>query len=510
MRRNVVLWTIVVIAVLVRLPALLNDGLWRDDAYVYVDVIAPTFGEFLHRTIEADWHPPLFFLLDYVWIRLAGTSEIALGFLPFAFSVATVPLVYLLGRDADSPRAGLLSAAIFALSPMAISYSDEYVYPFAGFTFALLAWRAIRARSEPMTAARFVALAAAALACVYSHYTALFVVPMLALWALCGPGSVRNKIAIAGAFAVGTLPFVVWLPVFLYQHRIGIPYEATTSLLGKVSFYVAALLLYVPVRPANAETVAVILFLAAIVVVARARRMKPDALALGVIFLLALAVVTADDLLAARYVLPCVAMICAFFGSTLAQLDALIEVPQAWQPLVWIVTGVLVALAGAGDVQFARTNSDVPKSGMRPMTRAEPLDPQTLYVVAPDYMAATFAYYARESPVAMRGFVRDDHPEIFRLHDYVADWNRPDAVDAAVTAIVAQAAHYRCIDVLVDAFGRDQAQLPYGKAWQLLHALERHYPLARNVLWNARFEPVDSYLLAVGRSRSGGAAANCR
>ncbi|HZV77278.1 MAG TPA: hypothetical protein VFF63_05955, partial [Candidatus Babeliales bacterium] len=72
----------------------MHEGLWRDEAYVYVDLIAPTFKEFFHRVVETEYHPPLYFLLVYVWVKLAGISEISLKTLPFICSILTVLAVY--------------------------------------------------------------------------------------------------------------------------------------------------------------------------------------------------------------------------------------------------------------------------------------------------------------------------------------------------------------------------------------------------------------------------------
>ena len=218
---------------------------------------------------------------------------------------------------------------------------------------------------------------------------------------------------------------------------------------------------------------------------------------------------TALDLLAARYVVPCYPLLCVFFGSTLAQLAILVEVPPAFRPYVRAVAIATACVVAAGNVAFALSDSSMPKSGMRSLAKGAGLDSRTLYVIAPDYMAATFFYYARGSAVTFRGFVRNEHPEIFKLDDYVADWTRPGAVDDAVAAIAAQAPEFRCIDVLVDSYARDQAAMPYGKAWELLHRLERRYRLTAHTLYPARYEPVDSYVFATARG-SGAAQQNCR
>jgi uncharacterized membrane protein len=85
-RAAVVLAAIIVAAALVRLPLLLHDGLWRDEAYVYVAVTAPTFRDFMQRVIASEYHPPLYFVICYFWVRLVGATELSLKALPFSFA----------------------------------------------------------------------------------------------------------------------------------------------------------------------------------------------------------------------------------------------------------------------------------------------------------------------------------------------------------------------------------------------------------------------------------------
>ncbi|HTU83199.1 MAG TPA: glycosyltransferase family 39 protein [Candidatus Acidoferrales bacterium] len=509
--RRALLWGIVGIAIAVRLPSLLHDGLWRDEAYVYVDLIAPTLHEFLHRVAETEWHPPLFFLIEYAWVKLAGIGTMQLSILPFAIAIATVPVTYLLGRDADSPAAGVLAAAIYALAPVAVVYSDEYVYPFAAFAFALLAWAVVRARREPMTLSRWAGVAAASALATYAHYTALFYVPMLMAWSFFSGRSLRERIALAAALAAGAATFAAWLAVFLHQRAIGLPYEGGSSAGAKISFFVATALEYVPARPAVLQLWAAVALAAAAAIVARARNASAAGVALGAFFVVSTAIACADDLLAIRYVAPLYPLLCVFFASMLVRAAAAISraSPAAVRFALGAVAAAACALVAAGDVAFALQNPSVPKSGFRTLARSRGFDRDTLYVVAPDYMASTFAFYARGSGAALRGFVRYDHPEVFRLENYARDWNRPDAVARALSAIAADVRGKRCLAYAIDGFARDQARVPYGKSWQLLAALRERYPLAGRAIYPGRYEPVEVYRFATAPV-SGAAAAICR
>src|SRR4029450_11764849 len=56
-----------------------------------------------------------------------------------AFAIATIPLVFLLGRRCFSTAVGLAGAALWAVIPLAVSYGREVRTDSAGVFFALLA-----------------------------------------------------------------------------------------------------------------------------------------------------------------------------------------------------------------------------------------------------------------------------------------------------------------------------------------------------------------------------------
>jgi len=77
------------------------------------------------QVITFDNHPPLYFLLLHFVVKLAGQSEFALRFPSLAFSVLTVPLLYVLGKRLFDRRVGLLAALFGAISPLYLWYSHE-------------------------------------------------------------------------------------------------------------------------------------------------------------------------------------------------------------------------------------------------------------------------------------------------------------------------------------------------------------------------------------------------
>ena len=70
-------------------------------------------------------NPPLYFVLGWLWARVFGTGEVGLRSLSALIGTAVIPIAYLCGRELVSRRAGLVAAALVALSPFMIWYSQE-------------------------------------------------------------------------------------------------------------------------------------------------------------------------------------------------------------------------------------------------------------------------------------------------------------------------------------------------------------------------------------------------
>jgi len=84
-------------------------------------------------------HPPLFYTFLKGWVALFGNSEAALRSMSVLFGTAAIPLVYLLGSLASvegrGRATGVAAAALFALAPIQIAYSQD-ARPYAMLVFA--------------------------------------------------------------------------------------------------------------------------------------------------------------------------------------------------------------------------------------------------------------------------------------------------------------------------------------------------------------------------------------
>jgi mannosyltransferase len=124
---------------------------------------------------ELDVHPPLYFVLLHLWTMLVGTGEFAIRFFSVWFGVATVALLFRLGRLAGDHHVGWWAAFLAALSPLLVDEAQQTrMYTLVLFLSALsfyFLWRAIRTRAL----GDWLVYAALATASLYVHYSFVYI-----------------------------------------------------------------------------------------------------------------------------------------------------------------------------------------------------------------------------------------------------------------------------------------------------------------------------------------------
>jgi 4-amino-4-deoxy-L-arabinose transferase-like glycosyltransferase len=206
-------------ALLLLLAAALFVAVWtlhtplRSDEVWTLNVTNGTWPQLIAR-LEADIHPPLFYLLAKPWLDIFGRTETGLHSLSGLFYGASVLLLWLTARRLLTPGAALLAAAVFAASPFAFviaGFGRMYSLLTLVVLLSLYAW--VRARSD--NHARWWALLACANAAgIFTHIWFVFYLAALGLWWLWEDRGYRFLFA----NAVAALPYAVWwLPIFLRQ-----------------------------------------------------------------------------------------------------------------------------------------------------------------------------------------------------------------------------------------------------------------------------------------------------
>jgi mannosyltransferase len=193
-----------------------HQSLFGDELFLYLDVHGRSLGQVLSAVHDTEKTPPLGFLLG--WLFTHGRNPTVLVRLPSLMaSVATVPLLYLLGQRTLGRAAGLVAAAWFALSPFAIFYGSEARAYALVTALVVLSTLALLSALEERRLRWWALYALAVAAALYTHYISALVLLPQAAWALwTNRDSAREQLLAAGAVVLVLLP---WLPSFLAQAR---------------------------------------------------------------------------------------------------------------------------------------------------------------------------------------------------------------------------------------------------------------------------------------------------
>jgi mannosyltransferase len=231
--RSRVFW---IVAGLTLLGAVLRFATLGVQAYHHDEIVTASRvlrGSFLHAMDAVGFSesaPPLYYALAWAWTQVTGTGEFGLRSLSAVAGVATIPVAYLVGVELRGRRAGLMAAALVAVNPMLLWYSQEArAYALLVLLCAvslLYCVRALRRGSRR----DFVLWGIAAGLALASHYFAVFVVAVEALWLLRRRGRASAPgLGIVALFGLALAPLAIhqmsfghaeWIGNFTLGHRL--------------------------------------------------------------------------------------------------------------------------------------------------------------------------------------------------------------------------------------------------------------------------------------------------
>jgi mannosyltransferase len=176
----------------------------------------------VRAVLLSDTSPPLYYLGLAAWTRFAGTSDFALHACSVFWALATMPLIWLLGRRLGGPREGLTACVLFAVAPVSLYYSVEArMYALLWFLSALTAWLTLRLhdRGGTGTIALWILTGGAGL---LTHYFYVFVWFASVLWLTLRPGRCsRRALAVASVVTLALVaPWYRLLPASLARWRV--------------------------------------------------------------------------------------------------------------------------------------------------------------------------------------------------------------------------------------------------------------------------------------------------
>jgi len=197
-----------ILALAVRIPGL-SQSLFGDELFTYDTAAVGSPQDLIHAVRTTEVSPPLFFFV--VWLaRRISDDQIWLRLPSLVCGVALIPVLYAVGRRLVGSTAALVGAGLAVLSPFLVWYSDEargyalLALLVVGSTWALLV---ALERGGFWRWALVTVLVAGAL---LTHYTALFVVVVQAMWACWVRRDRIQPVVVSYAFAA--LLVAIWLP----------------------------------------------------------------------------------------------------------------------------------------------------------------------------------------------------------------------------------------------------------------------------------------------------------
>lgn len=168
-----------------------------------------SLSELLSQIMRFDSHPPLFYLVERVFMYSLGFT-IFVSRLPLVlFGVATIPIVYAIGCRLFDQRTAWLAALFATINPFSVIFAQEarmYIMLLFLLTAALLALIVIRERPGPCALLTWMVLMALALLTHYMALPFLFTALLLNLDRRSGNGWKR----LTGATILAVIPLTVW------------------------------------------------------------------------------------------------------------------------------------------------------------------------------------------------------------------------------------------------------------------------------------------------------------
>jgi mannosyltransferase len=229
---SLALAALILVGAALRFPTLGQQRYWPDEA-VTAGLLRLDVPEMLTAMSTTESTPPLYYILAWGWALVFGTGEVELRSLSALLGTLTIPVVFAIGATLASRRAGLAGAALAAVSPALIWYSQE-ARSYALFTLLGALSLLFAARATREGNGRDLAWwAVTALLALLTHYFAAFLVAGEAVWLLAA--GERRRIA-APAVAVVAAGGAALLPLALHQSRQGnLDFIDDTSLATRLS-----------------------------------------------------------------------------------------------------------------------------------------------------------------------------------------------------------------------------------------------------------------------------------
>jgi hypothetical protein len=204
-----------------RFPTLDRQSFWLDEL-VTVSLLDHGLGDVVREVPRSEATPFLYYVVAWVWGSVLGLGEVGIRSLSALAGTVTIPVAYGAGAVLVSRRTGVVAAALVAVNPFLVWYSQEArsyaLLTLLGAATVLAFGHALRGSGRALVA--WAVLSGLAIA---THYYALFLVGAEIVWLVAGSRP-RRPAVLASLIPAATL--VAHVPLLLEQRDNG---EAVTG-----------------------------------------------------------------------------------------------------------------------------------------------------------------------------------------------------------------------------------------------------------------------------------------
>ncbi len=213
------IYLILLLALGLRL-VLANQSFWLDEAASIV--IAKQDLPALFSSLQADFHPPFFYVLLHYWLKLGNFQEWFLRLPNILSGVVGIYLSYLLLLELKvSQKISLAAAFLLALNPFHIYYSQELRMYSLNATLAVLSWLLLlKSKTQKKSFAFYFFWVIVSLVNLFTYYGTIFNLFAQFAYLIAYQRKTALKTITSCLFALG-VSFFFWLPTFLVQLKGG-------------------------------------------------------------------------------------------------------------------------------------------------------------------------------------------------------------------------------------------------------------------------------------------------
>jgi 4-amino-4-deoxy-L-arabinose transferase-like glycosyltransferase len=166
------------VALIIRLVFVDTQSLGYEEVFTRAIATQPSITGVWNTIRSTESTPPLYYVLTWLWLKLAGSHGAgALRMISLLAGVITVPVSFAATRRLFGERVAVAAAWLAAISPILVGYSlYARAYALLVLAGAVSIWALAELRERPDSSLRWIAWAASAVLCLWTHYFAVFLI----------------------------------------------------------------------------------------------------------------------------------------------------------------------------------------------------------------------------------------------------------------------------------------------------------------------------------------------